>query len=615
MKKKTHLISNSTSSPRTGATPTIPGIRTRGKGETIKKQILLSLIICSLVVLPLLAACAGEGETPETSTTTASPTTTSGNWWDTFGEPEYGGTITFAADSLELEFDPTFPMVIFYNPGYNESLFSHDWTLDRDTWNFQGYFVSEEYWKSGVAESWEWTDPQTAVVSLRKGVYWHDKPPANGREFTAYDVQYHFDRMMGTGNGFTEPSVTGQSFATSFEKVTAIDDYTFTVKFKEPAVYLNSQSLFDPIAQQWELPEAVESGEINDWEKAAGIGPWVLTNYVANTSLELSKNPNYWDYDERHPENTLPYADEIKIVVIPDLSTKLAALRSGQIDYLSDISWQQAESLNRTSPDLQQIQVLAMGPSIILRVDHDPFNDINVRKAMNMAIDRPQIAEYYYGGTTDWHPAGLVAPSYEGWCYPYDEWTQELKDGYGYDPEAATELLAEAGYPDGFSTSIVAKSSDDLELLQIIKDQLNDIDIDMTIETMDPTTADNVFLALKHEQMAMYFSFMIHPPNTAVETYYSTSPRNFAQSKDANYDALVDSFRAASSTEEAMQTVQEIDKYFLEQFWTLNICPTTNYTIFQPYLKGYSGEMIFWERSFYWSRIWIDQDLKETMGH
>jgi ABC-type transport system substrate-binding protein len=87
-----------------------------------------------------------------------------------------------------------------------ETLHADDWTLDPAIFNYHLSFRSNEYVKGYLAESWEFPDPNTYLVKLRKGVHWQDIPPVNGREFTADDVAYHYNRLYGLGGGFTKPS-------------------------------------------------------------------------------------------------------------------------------------------------------------------------------------------------------------------------------------------------------------------------------------------------------------------------------------------------------------------------------------------------------------------------
>lgn len=122
-------------------------------------------LISGLLVMMLLALIPGS--------------TMAGKWWDKFGKPKYGGTITFRQPMLELGIDP-----YIFNAGVNyayETMIHFDWTLDRNIWSFKTTFVPSDYYIGELAESWELTDPRTFTVHLRKGIHWQNKEPVNGR--------------------------------------------------------------------------------------------------------------------------------------------------------------------------------------------------------------------------------------------------------------------------------------------------------------------------------------------------------------------------------------------------------------------------------------------------
>ncbi len=558
----------------------------------MRKILLFGLLVLILITLPLLTACEGTEPTSTPTPTAATTTpTAAANWWDEFGEPQYGGTIKARVDSLILDLDP------YYNWGgqyqwYGDYLWGWDWTLERDIWPYKTSFNPDAYWEGCMVDTWELRDAQTLIVHLRHGVTWQDKPPVNGREFTAHDVEYGYDRIMGTGS-FTEPCPLYAGRLGLWEKVTALDDYTVEFKF----TYASAQALIsvaEMAGQNW-LParEWVEQSDRENWETAVGTGAWILTEYTDGSSATYTKNPNYWGYDERYPENQLPYADELKVLCIPDMSTAVAAMRSGQIDILTGLGWQQAKALASSNPELQQLPMPAGGGGVHLRVDHEPFTDIRVRKALQMSIDRQAIAASHYGGSVDGEPCGVVTPAHKGYDYPYNEWSQELKDEYSYNPDRARELLAEAGFPDGFETNVVMPSVGDMELAEIMKAYFHDIGVEMEIVVMDMAALQAYARARKHDQM--YWSGHAcgrpMPPQMCIASTYTTDMANYGSVSDPSYDALYETFMNSSDPEEARQLVNDAVKYALEEHWVISVCPTVTYNVTQPDLKGYSGEL------------------------
>lgn len=519
-------------------------------------------------------------------------------WWDKFGETKYGGKLTWRVEDFPTKFDPYNYVSLLSYPF--EGLFMHNWTVDPDVWNFTMEWTPEEYWTGCLAKSWEWKDPQTMIIHIREGVHWQDIEPVKGREFTADDLEYHFDRVLGTGHGFTEPDPWFKGWIAGWEKAEAIDKYTVELKFKNPTGIINHWSLFEPATQYIAAPESVQRG-IKEWKDCVGTGPWIIKDYVYDVSATLEKNPNYWGIDERHPQNKIPYMDEIRVVHILDEATAIAAIRTGKTDYIDRLGWQSAGNISKTNTELKQAAWPERNFILEFRCDKEPFTDIRVRKALQMSIDRPTIAKSHYGGTVEGKPAGILSPDYKGFVVPYDQWPQATKDEYSYNPEKAKALLVEAGYPKGFSTNVIVMESMDRELIQIIKAYFMDIGVDMEIRVMDFGSAFSLVKAGKHDQMFMWVSMAGVPPLVAMENDKST--KSFKHHNDLTYDAIIDKFRKSNSIDEAQKYTKEADMYFIQHHWRLEIFPRADFIFWQPRFKGYTGQRT---SAHTWARCWVD---------
>ena len=257
--------------------------------------------------------------------------------------------------------------------------------------------------KGQLAEGWEFKDPCTHIIHLRKGVHWQNIPPANGREFTADDVVFHYNRLYGLGGGFTKPSPFRATDVRLKDliSVTAADRYTVVFKFKT----LNPENIIETLhnayqAQCLENPEAVKKwGDLSDWHHAIGTGPFILKDFVPGKSATLVKNPDYWGHDERYPQNQLPYLDSVKFLIIPDDNEALEMMRAGKIDIMDRVFFKQAQAIQKSNPEIQQI-FIPRTPTVTIqpRNDKAPYNDIRVRMALQMAIDLPAIARSHYEG-------------------------------------------------------------------------------------------------------------------------------------------------------------------------------------------------------------------------
>ena len=599
-----------------------------------KKQSFGFLVVL-LIITSLLAACSGTSSTtsstnataiqttktaasttqPVATTTakTSSPTTTkvtTANWWNELGEPKYGGTINQRVAALGSTFDVTLlAQVEQAHVLWWEEMWATDPRVDPDEWTVAGGFVPDEYIIGCLAESWEITDPVTLTVKIRKGIRYVNKPPANGREFTADDVQYHYDRMLGTGSGFTTPNAGFAGPYAFLKKAVATEKYTVAFTFAKASA-MNFNSIGTALGNKIECREAVEQGggKISDWKTAVGTGPWVLSNIVTGSVYTYNKNPDYWGYDERYPKNRLPYADTLNMIVIADNATALAGLRTGKVDSIS-ADWQQAKTLAQSDPELKQFASPASGYCLQYRYDLAPFNDIKVRKALQMAVNLPELATNYYGGTVEAIPNGKVSQFLKGYSYPYKEWSQELKDEYSYNPTKAKSLLAEAGYPNGFKASCVASSNANLELLQVLKAYLKEIGVEMEISTMDVAAWGNFVRAGKAESM-MYSAFPLcgeFSPSMILGTITPTV-RNYNKVKEPELDKLASDYASAASIAQVAQIMTQIDKVTLEKHMQVQTFNIKTYSVYQPWLIGSIPPGTINKYA------WVDQDLKKSMG-
>ena len=559
--------------------------------------------------------------------------TTGGNWWDRLGKPDYGGEMVIRSKRDIVNFDPYFAEnLTTIQSAWMERLHVDDWTLNPAVYDYKVRVRPDRYVKGHLAESWEFTDPSTYVIHLRKGIHWQDIPPVNGREFTADDVAYHYQRLFGLGSGMA-PSPYHATLVTAYRyllSVTAVDKYTVAFKWKVANPEFIRETLqANALVQCLEAREAVEKwGDVSDWHHAMGTGPFILQNFIPGSSATLVKNISYWGYDERYPQNNLPYVDKLKILIIPDDATALAAMRAGKIDIIEGISLEQAQEIQKTNPEILQFPSPSSVETIDPRNDKPPFNDIRVRKAMQMAIDLTTIAKTYYGGNADPNPSPLTSKYMIGWGLPYENWPQDLKDEYTYNPAAARKLLADAGYRNGFQTNIVADAAGDLGLLHVVQSYFTQVGIDMEIRPVETATwMSFVKSGHKHDQLAQRTGQgqlgLSYEPIRHLNGLMTGYPHNYMMVSDPIFDGFYNKAMVASGVDDTKKIVRDANEYVARQHFTISLCQTNTYSLYQPWLKGYTGQngatsaetggpqLLF----FYPARFWIDRKLKKSMGH
>ena len=450
----------------------------------------------------------------------------------------------------------------------------------------------------------------------------------NGRELTADDIVYNYHRFTGTGSGFTEPSVNAiQWKGVQIESITATDDSTVVFRLKEPSLGA-LLPILDGHAYCTYPPEVIkEHGDAHDWRNLVGTGPMMLTDLTQGSSITWDKNPDYWAYDEKYPENRLPYIDRLRALVMPEVATQLAALRTAQVDYVGQLgqtqikSLDQVDSLQKTNPELVITPYATISANAVgLNVQMKPFDDIRVRKAMQIAINLEEANNALYRGLGDTTPQGAANRFITAIATPFEEWPEEVKNGFMYDPDSAEALLDEAGYPRGtdgirFKTEMSQLPDRDLTCMQLVASYWSKIGIDVEITVEERSN----WIAKRSER-----DFEMMNSEMAVNwraqdmtgRFKSTANYNTSNVDDPDYDALHDALLAATTIEEQNRIAGELDQYAIARFWQIWAVMAPLYNVAQPWLIGYNGEYLMGngQSVTVFTRLWIDQDLKKEMG-
>ena len=545
--------------------------------------------------------------------------------------PEYGGTLTFATTLEPPDADTHFFHVQALVTGATvEKLGIMDWAIDRDVFSFRHTYVPLSPYTGHLAERWDTPDPLTIIFNIRKGVNWQDKAPMNGREFTADDVVFNFHRLLGLGD-FAEAGPSPFTYnRPPGESVTATDRYTVVIKLAEPSSaalgqYLGMGNTFI------NAPEVIkEHGDVKDWRNLVGTGPYFLTDWTDGSSITLQKNPDYWKDDEKYPGNRLPYIDEIQGLFIAEEATILAGLRSGKIDFIGfpagvpDItSVEVVESLQKSNPEIVlEPWFFRSENSYAMDASKPPFDDIRVRRAMQMALDLEGIDRSFYKGTSLWQPQGIVGEGLGSYFTPFEEWPEEVKNGYRYDPAGAEALLDQAGYPRGadgtrFKTALNISYRFPLDYGELAATYWADIGVDVEIGVLDEAG----MIAARRDRT--WEGLMSHTMGNNTEpvsflrvVVHSSSHEDLHGVPRPELDALLDAAGATASEEERQKLVKEVDMYTMENHWWIWGPKPGSYMALQPWVVGFNGEtwLGFMDRINIFSRLWIDSALKAEMG-
>ena len=588
----------------------------------MNRRMVWLMLTCAIGVVLVLTACAPGATTPPTITppTTTPPTTTPATTVPpttkpSAEEPKYGGSITYIAAQDIQGFDEAFttPWSTVTMHLTNEELLAGDFAkgpagTNECDWIYEGFVL--QYETPLLAESWENPEPGTLVFHIRKGIYWHNKPPVNGRELTAEDIRYSIERA------YTTPTAYLRNTTPWKVEVSAPDKYTVVIKCPPERQGQTLGDAGDKI--RIVAKEMVDKwGNLRDWRASCGTGPYTLQDYVPGSSVLFQKNPAYWRNDPAHPNKRLPYLDNIKVLVITDPSTRLAALNTAKVDRYDGILWEDKDVLKRNKPDLQWKQVLYANPSQIYpKSDRPPTNDIRVRQAMIMGTDYNTIIKDYYGGNAimGTFPVAPVK-GYLDMYTPLDQLPEGTRELYVYNPDKAKQLLKDAGYPNGFSTSILCyNAAAQVDLLSIVKAQWAKIGINLTLDVKEYGVWYTMLAGKTYDKLVFrYCTF--------------TSPYKLLDSRpDSEFDASMindpkcneyfDKVQAAFfNPPEFNRILKDYVLYFQSNAWVVQMPMYYVYTAWWPWLRGCHGEYaVGYSNQWSWGQyMWVDQDMKVKM--
>ena len=423
-----------------------------------------------------------------------------------------------------------------------------------------------------LAEKWEYSkDGKTLTFTLRKGVKFH-----NGEDFSSADAKFTLDRMRGaikSGPGsFGAPRA---GLYTAINSIEAPDPYTLVVQLKAPSASLitNLASANSGIySKKW-----VEAGHDPKKELNA-TGPFKLKSYAVGTSVDLVKHDQYWNSGR-------PYMDGIKTLIVPDANTQFAALRTGQVD-LATLTQAQQEAVEKELDSGGNLKnIITLMPTLqgtasvgyYINTKAKPFDDIKVRQALSLSVDRQEVAKLQSG------PNGTPATytvSGSMWEMPKDE--RAKMPGYGpniaANREQAKKLLTDAGYPNGLSFKLTLRNQTSyIDDAIIIGDQLKKSGF--TMENVLVDNAEGYRLAEKHDfQVASVGSLSLNDdPDTMWAQFFTCDAgRNYSNICDPKLEEFFQKQTMSLDPQERQKIVWELEKY------TLQVVPSLMYRSVRP---------------------------------
>ncbi|RZN32350.1 ABC transporter substrate-binding protein [Bradyrhizobium sp. Leo121] len=467
--------------------------------------------------------------------------------------------------------------------------------------------------KGELAESWEWKEnPLRVEVKLRKGVMFPEKPGVMAsRELVADDVVQSYYRL-------DKSPKKVPTYFDHVQKVEATDPHTVVFTFNNYHAewdYRFGWGYYSGI-----VPKEVVDAGAGNWKNANGTGPFMLTDYIQGNAVTFSKNPVYWDKEKiAGQEYKLPFVDKIVYRTIKDEATFLTALRTAKLDLLEAIRWTAVDELKKSAPQLQWSRSLGTGGTFLaMRVDTKPFDDIRVRRALNMAVNKKEIVASYYNGNAELF-AYPMHPDYIGYYEPLESMPDSVKELFTYNPEKAKALLKEAGYPNGFSfkVQVCSCSPDHMDLLPLVAAYLEKVGVKLKIQPMEY----GAFLSAMTTKTnaAGYFMRNGHTnPTTSIRKSFVTKQTwNPSQYSDPEFDKKMNDVYLERDESKRQEMIKALTREIVDKAPYIWLPVDYFYTAWWPWVKNYGGELrVGSERPGpIHARLWIDQDLKKKLGY
>lgn len=421
---------------------------------------------------------------------------------------------------------------------------------------------STELEKSLVEDYTVSDDGLTYDFTLRSGVTFSDGTP-----LTANDVKYTFTRMLALpdsvqtdyASAIAGAEAVMDGTATDLEGIQVIDDTHFTVTLSDPfAGFLYELATAScSIMSEKNVEEAGDQFGM-DCSKTIGSGPYVVTSWTRDSSIVLDANPNYW--------GEKPSVQHVEISIVPDSSTMSMMFQNGELDIL-DCDYIDAAVVNSTYKTQYADDIVTsnrLGTTYMaLNENVEPLNDVKVRKAIQMAIDRQTILDTVYNGDGNLvdgiYPKGLIG------------YTEDNEGWLKYDPEQAKSLLAEAGYADGFTMEIAAdNSSSDSTLLviQIVQQYLQQIGINAEIKSYDPASWLDLRKSGDMVSFVSSWTADYNDPDNFIYTFFGTPEKSNVRSLNYfNTDAMsrVAAARGIVDDTERLTEYAALEKQIVEE--------------------------------------------------
>lgn len=440
----------------------------------------------------------------------------------------------------------------------------------------------------GVAESWKISsDAKTYTFKIRETAKW-----SNGDKMTAHDFVYSWRRLLSPGLASEYAYILhyidgAEEFNTGKEKdfskvaVKAIDNQTLEVRLKHPTSYflslMNHHSTF-PVHQATIEKFGKIDSRGTEWTRPGnlvGNGPFVLKGWEMNKLVAVAKNKNYWDAAKVKLNGIHFYPTDSQ-------QTEEKMFRSGELHHTNEVPLAKIETYRKEAPDLLHIEPYLGTYYYRVNVTKKPLDNVLVRRALAMSIDRKAIVERVTkGGQIP--AAAFTPPGVAGYT---------AKAGISYDVAQAKKLLTQAGYPNGQGFPGVEILFNTHESHKVIAEAVQqmwkrDLNINVTLVNQDWKVYLDSQKSLNYQLSRSAWIGDYIDPSTFLEMLVTNGGNNNTGWSNKNYDALIKKANETKDPAARLEAFQEAEKILLEEAPVLPVYTYTRVYLMRPEVKGW----------------------------
>jgi len=599
----------------------------------MRKRVLWAFLTLITVMAVILTSCSTESTTEaeektiviKATTVTLPPAATKPQDTTREEKPQYGATVTLSLATDVTGFDEAFLAHSSATTIHltNEELLQGDWTKGPAGTGEADFIlggINAMNLKTGaLADSWQIPERGKMVFHIREGVYWHNKAPTSGRELTVDDVVFSLKRMCTETGSYIKmayPNLAKTAVITG-------DEASRTVTIECPlSEWANSVTLFPDFCSIMPRDAIEKFGNLNDWRNSIGTGAFIMTDFVSNGSVTFIRNPNYWETNPIGPGkgDQLPYLEAVKLLIITDTSTRMAAFRTAKIEGVGAEYDDVKEFLE--NPEIKSMMYTSDSSYVIgMRTDKSDsiFSKKEVRQALFYATDFNKIKDEFYSGKSvilNWPIC--YAKENAGAYVPMEKLPANVQDLFSHNVTKAKALLAAAGLPNGFTVSIICYNTPaQIDILSLFSQMWSEAGITLTLDAKEYAIWNN------------RISTRNYGANELLYTYTSGAWQkminfNGAGRYNASFinDPIVTEAAAKAAgyigTEEdkLAQVNADIMPYVIEQCWVLSKPTAYSYVVWWPWRKNWNGELQigYYNYPSYLKYTWTDQTLKKQMS-